>query len=450
MEDEIASNAVDAPSHFESSDQSLDDDTPISVLNDLISFLEINLESEPLAEKTEEDLMVEALLENGDITEVKKALDDAKILVEELETMLQEIDRDKDLMSVIRKEDQEEWGKRRIEIETRRTIVGEYLELAYLRQMKLRRKFEELKIIRRERVDRAWHGTYGQPNVRSDEYVNGRSTRKPTQHSPPTSNSPRKPSSAHSTTIKNSNLHSVTFEDIAPNDDLFAASGFDSVESSPGIGASMTILDELISYLEGDVTFKMGEQHRIKEDIALEALLIRGDEKSLKNLLSDAKLLVNKLESMMKKMDLDYELLSIFSDGEAADSGKRRREVESNRAIVREYLDWAHARQKKLRDSCEELQITQKRGSKPGTSSGPSPGNITKNSDELRSSSSDDIAWLKKESFGNDGINKSSNRRMTQHEVRNQQEATQNMTSHPTSKKIKLNWKDDNTIGKVF
>ncbi len=125
------------------------------ILNDLISFLEGNFPSVGTnpAQRTEEDIILESLLRDGSMEEIKNEFDDAKLLVKQLEA--KEIDLDTELRTIM-KEREDRIGRksymedmsleeRKRELEARKSVVGEYLERARMRQIKLRKRYEELR-----------------------------------------------------------------------------------------------------------------------------------------------------------------------------------------------------------------------------------------------------------------------------------------------------------------
>ena len=128
--------------------------SPSGILNDFISFLEGNFPSVGTAQTKEEDIILESLLRNGGWDEVKNEFDDAKLLVKQLEQ--KEIDLDKEL-EMIAKEViglggrgtyMEAMGleERKKEVEARKAVVGDYLDRARMRQLKLRKRCDELRM----------------------------------------------------------------------------------------------------------------------------------------------------------------------------------------------------------------------------------------------------------------------------------------------------------------
>lgn len=129
------------------------------LLNDLISFLEGNFPSVGTnpTQRTEEDIILESLLRDGSKEEIKDELDDAKLLVKQLES--KELNLDSELRIISKEREElsnsnrkgstymEDMGleERRREVEARKSVVQEYLENARVRQIKLRRRYEELR-----------------------------------------------------------------------------------------------------------------------------------------------------------------------------------------------------------------------------------------------------------------------------------------------------------------
>ncbi len=125
-----------------------------SILNDFVSFLEGNFPSVGNAQQVEEDIILDTLLKEGSIEEIKLELDDAKLLVKQLEG------KERDLvmeLSDLSKQpsglgqttsymDQMRIEEQRREIKARKDIVEEYLGHAKLRLVKLKRRYDELRI----------------------------------------------------------------------------------------------------------------------------------------------------------------------------------------------------------------------------------------------------------------------------------------------------------------
>lgn len=123
------------------------------ILNDFISFLEGNFATPGTAQEKEEDIVLDSLLKNGSLDEIRDEFDDAKLLVKQLEA--KEIDLDSELLTVSK--EQEAVGnsgtymegmrleERRRELEARKEVVGDYLDRARMRQLKLRKRVEELR-----------------------------------------------------------------------------------------------------------------------------------------------------------------------------------------------------------------------------------------------------------------------------------------------------------------
>jgi hypothetical protein len=125
-----------------------------SVLNDFISFLEGNFPSVGSKKNVEEDLILDSLLSRGDIDEIKLELDEAKLLVKQLE--IKEMDLAAEIKTIEEKQAKETVTKRsymdemrldenKREVEARKEVVGDYLLRAKVRQMKLRKRYDELK-----------------------------------------------------------------------------------------------------------------------------------------------------------------------------------------------------------------------------------------------------------------------------------------------------------------
>ena len=126
------------------------------IMNDFISFLEGNFASPGTAQEKEEDVILNSLLRDGSMEEIKEELDDAKLLVKQLEQ--KETDLDSDLVTV--NQEKEDLGRkagggtymedmrleeRKRELEARKEVVGDYLDRARMRQLKLRKRYEELR-----------------------------------------------------------------------------------------------------------------------------------------------------------------------------------------------------------------------------------------------------------------------------------------------------------------
>lgn len=126
-----------------------------SVLNDFLSFLEGNFPSVGSKKNIEEDLILETLLSRGYFDEIKLELDEAKLLVKQLE--IKEMDLAAEIKTIEEKQAKESVLGRRSymdemrldenkrEVEARKEVVGDYLLRAKIRQMKLRKRYEELK-----------------------------------------------------------------------------------------------------------------------------------------------------------------------------------------------------------------------------------------------------------------------------------------------------------------
>ncbi len=121
-----------------------------SILNDLVSFLEGNFPSVGTTKQKEEDDILESLLKHGTFEEIGIELEDAKLLViqlegkrkdlrDELETIRKDLGTLNSYMSQMTLEEEQK------EIEARMEIIEDYLQRAKLRQMKLRRRRDELK-----------------------------------------------------------------------------------------------------------------------------------------------------------------------------------------------------------------------------------------------------------------------------------------------------------------
>ena len=130
----------------------------VSILNDFISFLEKDFSSVGTsnAKTKEEDIILESLLKNGSLDEIKEEFKDAKLLVKQLEQ--KEFDLDVELKAV----DQEKGGidggkgktymddmrleEKKREVEARKEVVADYLDRARMRQLKLRKRIDELRV----------------------------------------------------------------------------------------------------------------------------------------------------------------------------------------------------------------------------------------------------------------------------------------------------------------
>lgn len=217
-------------------------------------------------------------------------------------------------------------------------------------------------------------------------------------------------------------------EEYDTNGDSFGAifsDLFNEMSSSAASGGSAGILNDFISFLEGNFATP-GTAAEKEEDIILNSLLRDGSLEEIKEELSDAKLLVRQLEQ--KNMDLDAEFLAVKRDqdemGSGSASGKsktfmdgmrleeRKREVEARKDVVGDYLDRARMRQLKLRKRYEELRAesgTRGNASSSSRSSSSASGSYSSSTSSSTASSDssgrgnqeldDDDAW-KRESFG--------------------------------------------------
>lgn len=134
------------------------------ILNDLISFLEGNFPSVGKSQQTQEDVILNALLRDGSREEIKDELDDAKLLVKQLEQKQMDLDSELQSVNIDRQRMMDSNGagmgksktymedmrleERKRELEVRKEVVGEYLERARMRQFRLRKRMEELKMER--------------------------------------------------------------------------------------------------------------------------------------------------------------------------------------------------------------------------------------------------------------------------------------------------------------
>ena len=133
-----------------------------SILNDLISFLEGNFPSVGTTKTKEEDVLLESLLQIGNLQELKMEFDDAKLLVKQLEGKLKGLQMEMDdvesgnvgsassastrtASSSSSYMEQMRMEEKRKELEARREIVQDYLDRAKVRQIKLRKRIEEVK-----------------------------------------------------------------------------------------------------------------------------------------------------------------------------------------------------------------------------------------------------------------------------------------------------------------
>jgi len=127
------------------------------LLNDFISFLEGNFPSAGTKEQKEEDIILDSLLRDGSKQEVKEEFDDAKLLVKQLER--KEFDLESQLRAVVvEKESMDSSGKSKTymedmrleekmrELEARKEVVADYLDRARMRQLKLRKRLEEIRM----------------------------------------------------------------------------------------------------------------------------------------------------------------------------------------------------------------------------------------------------------------------------------------------------------------
>jgi hypothetical protein len=130
-------------------------------MNDFISFLEGNFPSAGTPAQKEEDIILDSLLRDGSKVEVKEEFDDAKLLVKQLEK--KEFDLEVEFRAVIIEtestgsvggtgtgksktymEDMRLEEKKR-ELEARKEVVADYLDRARMRQLKLRKRLEEIR-----------------------------------------------------------------------------------------------------------------------------------------------------------------------------------------------------------------------------------------------------------------------------------------------------------------
>ena len=125
-----------------------------SILNDFVSFLEGNFPSAGTKEQKEEDIVLNSLLKDGSKQEIKEEFDDAKLLVKQLEK--KEFDIESELSAAVA--EKESMGSRsktymddmrleekKRELEARKDVVGDYLDRARMRQLKLRKRLQEFK-----------------------------------------------------------------------------------------------------------------------------------------------------------------------------------------------------------------------------------------------------------------------------------------------------------------
>ena len=122
------------------------------ILNDLISFLEGNFPSVGTTQREEEDIILNSLLQNGKLEELEMELSDAKLLVKQLENKekglvveMEEIDLS-NLGPEASYMDQMGVEEKKRELEARKEVVQEYLQRAKVRQMKLKRRIDEIKL----------------------------------------------------------------------------------------------------------------------------------------------------------------------------------------------------------------------------------------------------------------------------------------------------------------
>lgn len=123
------------------------------ILNDLISFLEGNFPSVGTTQQEEEDVILNSLLQNGKLEELEMELSDAKLLVRQLENKEKGLVVEMEEINLLKMNlapntsymDQMELEEKKRELEVRKEVVQEYLQRAKVRQMKLKRRIDEMK-----------------------------------------------------------------------------------------------------------------------------------------------------------------------------------------------------------------------------------------------------------------------------------------------------------------
>ncbi len=149
-----------------------------SILNDFVSFLEGNFPSVGNTQQEEEDIILNSLLKNGSFDEIKNELDDAKLLVKQLEGKQRDLNTElndlSEQTSNVRQTssymDQMRVEERRREVEARKGIVEEYLDRAKVRQVKLKKRYDVL-IIDEEFTSDRYQSPREEPqrNIGNDE-----------------------------------------------------------------------------------------------------------------------------------------------------------------------------------------------------------------------------------------------------------------------------------------
>jgi curved DNA-binding protein CbpA len=195
------------------------------ILNDFVSFLEGNFPSMGTNTKTqnEEDIILNSLLSEGTFEDIKLELDDAKLLVKQLEG------KQRNLMNEVedlnRKNgsqtgtymEQMRAEERRKEIDAQKDIVEDYLDRAKVRQMRLRRRYDEMKM-----------DNFSTSNNNSAKNSNDR-----TSYGGYNTEEPSGGSRSNTSSSKNSN-------DDNDNDDAWKREGFGSSGRRRGRGRSRT------------------------------------------------------------------------------------------------------------------------------------------------------------------------------------------------------------------
>lgn len=142
-----------------------------SILNDFVSFLEGNFPSVGNTQQNEEDVILNSLLKDGSFEEIKNELDDAKLLVKQLEGKqrglimeLEDLSKESNNFNQSTSYmDQMRLEERRREVEARKEIVEEYLDRARVRQIKLKRRYEEMKLDEELNSNRYQRSTQAEP-----------------------------------------------------------------------------------------------------------------------------------------------------------------------------------------------------------------------------------------------------------------------------------------------
>ena len=222
-----------------------------SILNDFVSFLEGNFPSVGNTQQNEEDLILNALLKGGSFEEIKNELDDAKLLVKQLEgkqkdLMMELEDLSKESTNVNQSAtymDQMRLEERRREVEARKEIVEEYLDRAKVRQIKLKRRYEEMRIDEEFKSNKYERSTEAEPqrdSSASDEedawkresFGSGGRSRARRSRSRPSSSQRSASSSPSSSPSSSSSSSTYSSSKTSSNSGFSASSSYGSRSSS--------------------------------------------------------------------------------------------------------------------------------------------------------------------------------------------------------------------------